>query len=167
MLKISGCLLLVASFAATFPAWADEQQQPVADVRQPCITYEPLILNERKPKKGFTGLSKVFGVQGASRLVLMLNKHHRGELNPQGDPDYPETQSLKDLPYGKAVEIFGTAIGDINGVKSFQLMPSSSSLEYRGKHLYLLEAKFKHNKLVAYRLTGDLSQNPRWHKPRG
>lgn len=166
MPKLSVCLLLVASFAATLPAWAYEQSQPVTDALKPCITYEPLILNERKPKKGFTGLSKVFGVQGASRLVLMLNKGHSGELNPQGDPDYPKTQSLKDLPYERAVEIFGTAIGDINGVKSFQLMPATFSREYREKHLYLLEAKFKNNKLVAYRLTGDLSQNPRLHKPR-
>ena len=137
MPKLSVCLLLVASFVATLPAWAEEQQQPVADPLKPSPTYEPLILNERKPKKGFTGLSKVFDVQGASRLVLMLNKAHRGQLNPQGDPDYPETQSLKDLPYERAVEIFGTAIGDINGVKSFQLMPATFSREYREKHLLL------------------------------
>ena len=167
MPKLSVCLLLVTSFAATLPAWAEEQQQPVADPLKLCPTYEPLILNERKSKKAFTVLSKLFKVQGASRIILILNKAHRGQLNPQGDPDYPETQSLKDLPYERAVEIFGTAIGDINGVKSFQLMPATFSREYREKHLYLLEAKFRNNKLVAYRLTGDLSQNPRWHKPRG
>ena len=140
----------------------DRDSKNQKTTQAPIACYEPAVL-ELEDGIGCRVLSKPFARVPGPPVVFATNKDGKTRINPQ-EPMFPKSKSLKGLSYLDAVQLFGDPESKKDDVVTFCLMPVTGTLEYRQKHMLLLDAKFYQGELDSCRLRDKESGSRPWTK---